>query len=144
MELPSVLRSLPSRSSTVTVSKALLRLGRLLVQLPGVAVDGKLTRLRSRSAFPCSHHLVRLVDHRPSPFPDWLSTLSQPPDHEQGDGCLTQHQRPWAGLRHAQLVGQLPDISYSHAATARQGSGAECEAGPPLIVASIQPPSVSP
>jgi hypothetical protein len=113
MELPSVLRSLPSRSSTVTVSKALLRLGRLLVQLLGVAVDGKLTRLRSRSAFPCSHHPVGLVDHRPSPFWDWLSTLSQPPDHEQGDGCLQQHQRPWAGLRHAQLVGQLPDISYS-------------------------------
>jgi hypothetical protein len=61
------------------------------------------------SAFPCSHHLVRFVDHRPSPFPDWLSTLSQPPDHEQGEGCLTQHQRPWAGLHHAQLVGQLPD-----------------------------------
>jgi hypothetical protein len=109
MELPSVLRSLPSRLSTVTVSRALLRLGRLLVQILGVAVYGKLTHLRSDSAFPCSHHLVRFVDHRPSPFWDWLSTLSQPPDHEQGEGCLTQHQRPWAGLHHAQLVGQLPD-----------------------------------
>jgi hypothetical protein len=109
MELPSVLRSLPSGLSTVTVSRALLRLGRLLVQILGVAVYGKLTRLRSGSAFPCSHHLVRFVDHRPSPFPDWLSTLSQPPDHEQGEGCLTQHQRPWAGLHHAQLLGQLPD-----------------------------------
>jgi hypothetical protein len=107
MELPSVLRSLPSRLSTVF--KALVRLGRLLVQILGVAVYGKLTRLRSGSAFPCSHHLVRFVDHRPSPFWDWLSTLSQPPDHEQGEGCLTQHQRPWAGLHHAQLVGQLPD-----------------------------------
>jgi hypothetical protein len=43
MELPSVLRSLPSRSSTVTVPKALLRLGPLLVQILGVAVSCKLT-----------------------------------------------------------------------------------------------------
>jgi hypothetical protein len=109
MELPSVLRSLPSRSSTVTVPKALLRLGPLLVQILGVAVSCKLTRLRSRSGFPCSHHLVRFGSHRRSPFPDWLSTLSQPPEYEQGEGCLQQHQRLWAGLRQAQLVGQLPD-----------------------------------
>jgi hypothetical protein len=77
MELPSVLRSLPSRSSTVTVSKALLRLGRFLVQILDVVVYGKLTRLRSRSAFPCLHHLVRFVDHRPSPFPG-LAVHSEP------------------------------------------------------------------
>jgi hypothetical protein len=72
MELPSVLRSLPSRSSTVTVSKALLRLGRLLVQLLGVAVDGKLTRLRSRSA-----SLARIT------WSGWSTTV---PPHS-GIGC---------------------------------------------------------
>jgi hypothetical protein len=67
MQLPGVLRSLPSRLSTVTVPKALLHLGRFLVQVLGVAVGGKLTRLRSRGAFPCSRHLVRFVYHRPYP-----------------------------------------------------------------------------
>jgi hypothetical protein len=38
MQLPSVLRSLPSRLRTVRVPKALLRLGRFLVQFLGVAV----------------------------------------------------------------------------------------------------------
>jgi hypothetical protein len=58
MQLPGVLRSLPSRLSTVTVSKALLQPGRFLVQVLGVAVGGKLTLLGSHSAFPCSRHLA--------------------------------------------------------------------------------------
>jgi hypothetical protein len=45
MQLPGVLRSYPSRLSTVTVPKALLHPGRFLVQVLGVAVGGKLTRL---------------------------------------------------------------------------------------------------
>jgi hypothetical protein len=68
MQLPGVLGSLPSRLRAVTVPKALLQLGRYLVQLLGVAVGGKLTRLGSRSAFPCSHHPIRFVYHRPCPF----------------------------------------------------------------------------
>jgi hypothetical protein len=68
MQLPGVLGSLPSRLRTVGVPKALLRLGRFLVQFLGVVVGGKLTRLRSRSALPCSRHLVRFVHHRPYPF----------------------------------------------------------------------------
>jgi hypothetical protein len=142
MELPSVLRSLPSRLSTVF--KALVRLGRLLVQILGVAVYGKLTRLRSGSAFPCSHHLVRFVDHRPSPFPDWLSTLSQPPDHEQGEGCLTQHQRPWAGLHHAQTRGSTARSATATPQRLVKAAVRNARRTRPLIVASIQPPSVSP
>ena len=68
MELSSVLRSLPSRLSTVGVAKTLLQLGRFLVQLLGAAVGGKLMRLRSGSTFPCSRHPVRFVTHRPNPF----------------------------------------------------------------------------
>jgi hypothetical protein len=88
MQLPGVLGSLPSRLRTVGVPKALLHLGRFLVQFLGVAVGGKLTCLRSRSAFPCSRHLVRFAHHRPYPFREWLSSLRQPPEHEQGEGCL--------------------------------------------------------
>jgi hypothetical protein len=68
MQLPGVFGSLPSRLRTVTVPKALLQLGRFLVQILGAAVRGKLTRLRSRSALPCSRHPVRFVHHRPYPF----------------------------------------------------------------------------
>ena len=65
VQLPSVLRSLPSRLSTVGVPKALLQPGCLLMQLLGAAVGSKLTRPRSRSTFPCSRHQVRFVHHRP-------------------------------------------------------------------------------
>jgi hypothetical protein len=64
-QLPGVLGSLPSRLRTVTAPKALLHLGRFLVQFLGVVVGGKLTRLRSRSALPCSRHPVRFAHHRP-------------------------------------------------------------------------------
>ena len=67
MQLPGVLRSLPSRLRTVSVPKALLQPGRLLVQSLGAAVSGKLTRPRSRSPFPCSRHPLRFVHHRPNP-----------------------------------------------------------------------------
>jgi hypothetical protein len=46
MQLPGVLRSLPSRLPKVTAPQALQRLGRLLVQFLGAAVCCKLTRLR--------------------------------------------------------------------------------------------------
>jgi hypothetical protein len=69
MQLPGVLRSLPSRSSTVTMAKALLHPGRFLVHLLGVAVGGKLTHLRLRSAFPCSRHLARFT-HPSLPIPE--------------------------------------------------------------------------
>jgi hypothetical protein len=68
VQFPGVLRSLPSRLRTVGVAKALLQLGRFLVQLLGAAVGGKLMCLRSGSTFPCSRHLVRFVPHRPNPF----------------------------------------------------------------------------
>jgi hypothetical protein len=68
MQLPGVLGSPPSRSRTVGMPKALLQLGRFLVQILGAAVRGKLTRLRSPSALPCSRHPVRFVHHRPYPF----------------------------------------------------------------------------
>jgi hypothetical protein len=67
VQLPGVLRSLPSRLRMVTVPKALLQPGCLLVQLLGAAVGGKLTCPRSRSTFPCSCHPVRFVHHRPYP-----------------------------------------------------------------------------
>src|SRR5512132_204773 len=54
MQLPGALRSLPSRLGKVTAPQALQRLGRLLVQVLGAAVGGKLTRLRLGSALPCS------------------------------------------------------------------------------------------
>jgi hypothetical protein len=65
MQLPGVLRSYPSRLSTVTVPKALLELGRFLVQGRGAAVGCKLRRPRSRSAVSYSHHPVRFVHRRP-------------------------------------------------------------------------------
>jgi hypothetical protein len=65
VQLPGVLGSLPSRLRTVSVPKALLQPGRLLVQLLGAAVGGKLVRPRSRSTFPCSPHPVSFVHHRP-------------------------------------------------------------------------------
>jgi hypothetical protein len=68
VQFPGVLRSLPSRLRTIGVAKALLQLGRFLVQLLGAAVGGKLMCLRSGSTFPCSRHLVRFVPHRPNPF----------------------------------------------------------------------------
>jgi hypothetical protein len=77
--------------STITVPKALLQLGRFLVQILGVAVYCKLTRLGSRSAFPCPHHPVRFVYRRRYPFREWLSSVRQPPDHEQSHGCWKQH-----------------------------------------------------
>jgi hypothetical protein len=64
MQLPGVLCSLPSRIGTVTAPKALLGLGRFLVQLFGAAVCGKLTCLRSRGAFPCLRHSVRCFHQR--------------------------------------------------------------------------------
>ena len=73
MQLPGVLGSLPSRLGTVTVPKALLQLGRFLVQVLGVPVRGKLTRLGSRSAFPCPRHL-RFAHHHPLPIPEWLQS----------------------------------------------------------------------
>jgi hypothetical protein len=69
MQLPGVLGSLPSRLSTVTVLKTLPHPGRFLVQLLGVAVGGKLTRLGSRSALPCSRHLARFA-HPSLPIPE--------------------------------------------------------------------------
>jgi hypothetical protein len=76
--------------STVTVPKALLELGRLLVQGRGALVGGKLMRLGSRSAVSYSHHPVRFVHRRP-PIREWLFSLRQPPGHEQGEGCLQHH-----------------------------------------------------
>jgi hypothetical protein len=66
VQLPGVLRSLPSRLRTVGVPKALLQPGCLLVELLGAAVGGKLTCPRSRSAFPCSRHPIRFVAHVPT------------------------------------------------------------------------------
>ena len=68
VQLPGMLGSLPSRLRAVGVPKALLQPGRLLVQLLGAAVGGKLTCPRSRSTFPCSRHPLRFVHHRPCPF----------------------------------------------------------------------------
>jgi hypothetical protein len=67
VQLPGVLRSLPSRLRTVGVAKALLQLGRFLVQLLRAAVGAQLTRLRSGSTFPCSRY-PRFVPHCPNPF----------------------------------------------------------------------------
>ena len=92
VQFPGVLGSLPSRLRTVGVPKALLQPGRLLVQLLGAAVGGKLTRPRSRSTVPCLHHLLRFVHHRPCPHWEWLSGLRQPPEHDQNEGCLHQDQ----------------------------------------------------
>jgi hypothetical protein len=68
MQRPGVLGPLAGRLGTVGVAKVLLQLGRLLVQLRGAAVGGKLTRLSSPSTFPCSPQLVRFLHHRPYPF----------------------------------------------------------------------------
>ena len=91
VQVPGVLGSVPSRLRTVGVPKALLQPGRLLVQSLSAAVGGKLTCPRSRSTFPCSRHPLRFVHHRPCPFRRWLSSLRQPPEHEQGEGCLNRH-----------------------------------------------------
>jgi hypothetical protein len=68
MEVPGVLGSFPSRLRTIGVAKALLQRGCLLMQVRGAAVGGKLTRLRSPSAFPCSSQPVRFVHHCPYRF----------------------------------------------------------------------------
>jgi hypothetical protein len=91
MQLPGVLRPLSSRLRTITVPKALLHPGPLLVQLLGATVGGKLTRLRPCSAFPCSRHLVRLA--RPSlPIPQLLPSVRQPTNMNR-TRVLEQHKR---------------------------------------------------
>ena len=65
---PGVFGPLPGRLGTVGGAEALLQLGRLLVQGRGAAVGGKLPRLGSLSAFPCSPQLVRFLHHRPYPL----------------------------------------------------------------------------
>jgi hypothetical protein len=92
VQLPGVLGSLPSRSRAVGVPEALLQPGRLLVQLLGAAVGGKLTRPRPRNTFPCSLHLIRFVHHRPRSHREWLSSLRQAPEHEQSEGRLSRHE----------------------------------------------------
>ena len=91
VQLPGVLGSLASRLRTVGVPKALLPPGRLLVQLLGAAVGGKLTGPRSRSTFPRSRHLIRFVHRHPCSLREWLSSLRQLPEHDQSEGCLSQH-----------------------------------------------------
>lgn len=80
VQLPGVLGSLPSRLRTVGVPKALLYLRRLLVQLLGAAVGGKLTCPRSRSTFRCSRHPVRFVHHRPYPHRSGCSVCDSRPN----------------------------------------------------------------
>ena len=84
VQLPGVLGPFPSRLGTLRVPKALLYLGRLLVQVLGAAVSGELPRLRSPSAIPCSRHPVRFI-HRIAPHSgSWLSSLWQPSDGGRG------------------------------------------------------------
>src|SRR5215207_6520445 len=91
IQLPGALRSPQSRSRKVTAPKALQRHGRCLVQFLGAAVRFKLMRLRFGSTLPCSRHSVRLVQCRCSLRRSWLSSLRQPPQDEQGEGCLKEH-----------------------------------------------------
>ena len=51
------------------MAKALPQPGRFLMQVLGVAVGGKLTRLGSHSAFPCSRHRARFT-HPSLPIPE--------------------------------------------------------------------------
>jgi hypothetical protein len=80
VQLPGVLGSLASRLGTVGVPKALLQPGRLLVQLLGAAVGGKLTGPRSRSTVPCSRHLIRFVHRHPCPHQEWCSVCGSCPN----------------------------------------------------------------
>jgi hypothetical protein len=87
VQLPGVLGSLASRLRTFGVPKALLQPGRLLVQLLGAAVGGKLTRPRSRSTFPCSRHLIRFVHRHPCPHQEWCPVCGSYPNMTRATGA---------------------------------------------------------
>jgi hypothetical protein len=82
--------SLPSRLSKLTVPDALLELGRFLVKIDGAAVGRKLTRLRAARCLArvtWSGSSTTVATH-----PGRVSSLWEPPDHEQGKGCSKQHE----------------------------------------------------